>query len=247
MRSNLLVLLTGCVVAVFVSAQAFPPTDVAWMGAQNVSSGGATPPSYLLDETFETNPGYDNAGWVESGTVDEDFSTAGLSLDGSECLKLDSTGGSDASAYNTNTASSSVCLYFKTRFETMPDSTGRSLAQINTNTTVCALLQCSSNGLFRISAAGGAAVFLTDTFTNDVTYHVWMTYDKGTGADAKATCGFSTDGTRPLSGNSYAESVNGTSTASVNRFYLRSDQNGSGFIGYFDHILLDDVAIGDNP
>lgn len=38
MRSNLLALLAGCVVAVFVTAQSFTPTDVAWMGQLGVAA-----------------------------------------------------------------------------------------------------------------------------------------------------------------------------------------------------------------
>jgi hypothetical protein len=48
MRSNLLALFAGCVVALFVSAQSFTPTDVAWIGAQDVATATeTTTPSYV--------------------------------------------------------------------------------------------------------------------------------------------------------------------------------------------------------
>lgn len=43
----------------------------------------------ILQETFEESPGYDNEGWIESGTVDPDSSIpGGVSGWGSECLYI---------------------------------------------------------------------------------------------------------------------------------------------------------------
>lgn len=73
MRSNLLALFAGCVVAVFVTAQSFTPTDAAWVGQLGAAeeAGCATTDTTLPHDTllegFGT-PGYEQA-WTEVGTT----------------------------------------------------------------------------------------------------------------------------------------------------------------------------------
>ena len=69
MRSNLLALFAGCVVAVFVTAQSFTPTDAAWVGqlGAGCATTDTTLPHDTLLEGFGT-PGYEQA-WTEVGTT----------------------------------------------------------------------------------------------------------------------------------------------------------------------------------
>ena len=51
-------------------------------------AGGA--PTYLFDESFDTNPGYDEADWLESGsTINEDYET--IILEGTQSILLDNS------------------------------------------------------------------------------------------------------------------------------------------------------------
>ncbi len=113
---------------------------------------GGSPPSasaYLVNESFE-GTGYANGAWTESGTVDPDYSTSGLSLDGSECLAFTAN---TSSAYKTFTATSSCWMYFKVRFEALP-STAVTLGSIrNSSDTNLIALRLTETGKVRVLTA----------------------------------------------------------------------------------------------
>lgn len=77
-------------------------------------------------------------------------------------------------------------------------------------------------------------------------YHVWLTYTAGTGANAVASVGFSTSGTRPTSGTFYAITSVGTATVNPDRVRIGIG-NSNTFDWVTDRILVDDVQISDNP
>ena len=79
------------------------------------------------------------------------------------------------------------------------------------------------------------------------TYHVWVKYVKGSGSNAVVEVGFSTDGTRPTSGGTFATQTSG-GTATVDTDRIMFGQSSSNTVGaYFDKVRVDDAVIGDNP
>lgn len=69
MRSNLLALFAGCVVAFFVSAQSFTPTDVAWMG--QLGAAAEAEPSAVFSNGYEEG---DFSGWTGETDTAGNFS-----------------------------------------------------------------------------------------------------------------------------------------------------------------------------
>jgi hypothetical protein len=78
------------------------------------------------------------------------------------------------------------------------------------------------------------------------TYHVWVHYVKGSGSNAQSSVGFSTDGTRPTSGNKFTSYSNGTETADADNVRFM-EEGGSNARAIIDKVRVDDATIGDNP
>jgi hypothetical protein len=80
----------------------------------------------------------------------------------------------------------------------------------------------------------------------NTTYHIWVKYVKGSGANAVIESGFSTDGTRPTSGSAFVTQTVGTATADTDRIMF--GQSSSNTVStYIDKVRVDDAVIGDNP
>lgn len=78
----------------------------------------------------------------------------------------------------------------------------------------------------------------------NTTYHCWMEYKVSSGAsDGYTRFAFSTDGTRPSSGDNYVNDGHNVTTQ-ANNFEIRM-AGGANYI--IDNILIDDEPIGDNP
>ena len=102
-----------------------------------------------------------------------------------------------------------------------------------------------STGTLRVNV-GANSLSTVSTISASTTNHVWIHYVAGSGANAVGSVAFSTDGTKPTSGNNYTEITTGTSTLSANNIRLTSAAaNGGVFI--MDHVLVDDASIGNSP
>jgi hypothetical protein len=211
---------------------------------------GGSPPAvagrtYLLNESFDTVTGYDNT-WTETGTatINEDYNLT--ILEGTQSLFIDATTQTTNVNSGTFTATSPIHCYFLFRPTTIPASTAGTVFRLRNSTTALATLQITSTGKLRVLAVGGTTQDTTDAVSAGNTYHVFFTYTLGTGADAVATVGFSTDGTKPSSGTKYKESTNGTSTSSCdNVTFGYTSTNTFGFI--VDKLRVDDVAFTEAP
>lgn len=81
----------------------------------------------------------------------------------------------------------------------------------------------------------------------DTTYHVWLHYKQGSGANAAVDIGFSTTGIRPTSGGTYASSVADSSTNLAGRFFLGPTVTTAGYDQIWDNIrIAADSQIGDS-
>jgi hypothetical protein len=234
MRSNLLALFAGCVVAVFVTAQSFTPTDVAWMGQLGVESTGS---AYLVEEDMEGSGTPD--GWVNGGTPNWDYTTAPAPLVGSQSWL--GTAVSDAS-YTSFSAQSDCWAFCYVNVTNLANSP-QLLELRNSSGTVLAAARLMSTGAVRayngtINGSSAAGVV-----TTNVTYCVWMRYIKGGGADGK-TYVYVVDGseTRPAV---TAQVVNGNATNDAARVYIAVSASTTATI--IDKLRVSASEIGNDP
>lgn len=220
-----------------------PITIISSPRASTAAAAGAT---YLLTENFE-GTGYDETitgSWTESsGTPDEDYATSPAPLAGSQSLELNDAGANERIDSPTYAATADIWLYFLVHFNSLPAAT-ETVASFRNSTTEMCSMQITSAGLLRVAMTGGNSVTTVSAMSAGTTYHVWIHYTAGSGANAFGSVAFSTDGTKPTSGNAYTQKTDSTATASSDNIRLRSD----GAIQLFmDKVRVDDANIGDNP
>jgi hypothetical protein len=216
----------------------------------------------LLCEDFsgavECTSGYSSncrGTWVvSSGTPDYDYTTSPAPIEGTYSLFLSGLGNSaDTRVYRAFTATGGQPQEMYFTFILTEDGVTPGDFVIARITKDGSPLLCSvtlkGTKTLGVSAGGGTIQYTTGTVTEDTLTHVWVRYLPGSGTDALCTVAFSTDGTRPTSGDNYKESTNGTVTANGNRAELWGDYTSanSGNDIIFDKIFVDDATIGDNP
>lgn len=201
----------------------------------------AVGPTYLINQNFE-GTGYDNSEtWTETatGTVDEDYT--GDVIAGSQSLRI-VVSTQTGETRKDITAISDIFVYF--RFKRVSGTTLR-LITFRDTTNTRGLVNLNSSGTLTLNH-GSASASTVGTIAASDSVHIWVRYTQGTGADGFMEVGFSTDGTKPTSGNNYASTSVGTSTTTVNRIALGTTSNQTAE-GIFDRVLADDVSIGNNP
>ncbi|CAB4211847.1 Fibronectin type III [uncultured Caudovirales phage] len=183
----------------------------------------------LLYETFEGS-GYAATGWTTTGTVDADYSTTGLSLEGSQALSL-----STASTATNTLASSYNEVWFKTMFRTTYGSNGNDVLKFyNSSNVAVGALYLASN---TIHIEHGTRDVASSVLAANTTYYVWIHLTQA------ATTGVldlyvSTTSTMP--GTPTTTIANGTSNSTVNKVILYSGNGGT----YFDHVWLNNTNTG---
>lgn len=201
------------------------------------------PPSYLLQENFEAAPGYDTA-WSEitvTGTLNEDMSTAGLSLQGSQCLRVEMAAQSGRAECTPFTSSGEVWLYFLFRPEVAASST---IMTIQDASVLNLRMRFTSTGALQLVGVGSLTA--PAPLPLNQTYHVWMHYKKGTGADAVGSLAWSTDGIRPDSGANFLGGTTGTFTNNADRLAVAQVTSFTGTWN-IDKIRVSSSEIGNNP
>ncbi len=196
-------------------------------------------PSYLIDQNFE-GAGYDHSEiWAESGSpVDEDYTVTPLR--GSQSLHMPFT--FDGFTWNGYSGKTTVWAFCDFQIVTNNSAgIGRDHFSIRaTDTTVLAAFKLAFDGSVYLEANGSDSLASSVTLTAGVTYHVWLKFDSA------GTCelAISSSTTKPTSdggGNVYLTKTGASATAG--RIYLR---NWDGAMTW-DHVLVDDVVIGNNP
>lgn len=234
----------GCLlIASLTQAQPFISSGRGGIQRTNeaVEPGGAT---YLLEENFNAT-GYDLV-WTESlGTPNEDYATSPAPLEGAQSILLDNTSTTQRANSPTFAEQSTVHGYFLLNVTSLPDSGNSDTYSFKSNTTTICTVQLNASGAMRIVCGAVNSSATVATVTEGTTYHVWPSYTAGTGANAAASLGFSTDGTKPTSGNNFTSMSNGTSTQGADSIRLSTSSVGT--IVIIDKVRVDDEEIGDNP
>ena len=202
-----------------------------------VQSARAAAPTYLLVEGFE-GTGFENSGWrTNSASVpDADYSVDPLV--GQQSLRC--TGVSfvqrDFAPPSTN-----FSCYFRVKwFQWAPDRFVADWLSVD-STSRARVTTGFGNRLDLVY--GSTAVTAPNVIETNVTYHLWIDWVKGTGADGIMRLYISTDTTKPASPQ--ASISNGTGTADLALFDL--GPFGSGVDAIYDKVLIDDELIGSDP
>jgi len=215
------------------------------------SSGGATPTptptpdpcdGYLVCEDAEGTG--TPTGWTDSaagGTVNWDYTTT--ILEGSQSLYVDED---TADVFTISpSVSGLVSGYALIRFPSWGNITDQFLLSLTDSGAVsrcAARIDISGTAAVleaRLNATNGTAT--VGTLATGTTYHLWVDYN-----DAADTCtvAFSTDGTKPSSGDNVSVATY-VSTYALTYLRLPSQHTNISYIA--DHIRGDDAAIGSNP
>ncbi len=193
----------------------------------------STAPTYLLSEGFE-GAGFENSGWTTIGTPNADYTTT--VLDGLQSLNC---GGGQA-IQRTFAYSNAFYMYFQVRWVTYsPYQTFISWRSTDLNQV--AEFYCNGAGAPVDVCHGGVCAAGTTPLTAGTTYHVWVEWTKGSGANGTMKLFVSTTATKPASPEVNITSGNG---AAVNQITLGPESSGNVIL---DRILVDDVPIGSNP
>lgn len=216
---------------------------ISAVDGQTVASGGGGV-TYLLQENFE-GTGYELV-WTEAaGTPDEDYVPT-PSIEGTQSLRLNGTSATQRTDSPTFSATTETWFYARFRPEALPSSGVHDSIVLRNGTTAMCTMGVSSTGTLRVTIAGTSANTV-GTMTAGTDYHIWIRWVPGTGANAFGSVGFSTDGTRPTSGNNFVQTAaSGTGTLGANNVRLTAP-TGAAPIFIYDKLRVDDVTIGDNP
>lgn len=214
------------------------------------AAAGAT---YLVEEGFEevdgggalggATDGYDSAlVAAETGTPNNDYATSPAPLLGSYSAYLDSTSGDKQIRWVLGSSQTTIHAYFQFNDATLPSDANQPIFSISDSggSDQCQLYSRTAGTLQIFN--GGSSGTTVGTLSASTTTHVWVTWS----TDGSASVGFSTDGTKPTSGNNYASVAGGSGTAASVRIQLRS-VSGTGLQIVYDRLLVDDAAIGSNP
>jgi hypothetical protein len=202
------------------------------------------PPSYLVEENFEGTG--TPSGWTPIGTVDFDYTTT--VLQGAQSCYLDGTSGWAAILLPGISAQSECWVYFLLQTAALPLAERRifRMRDVDGNVELFAV-NLLADGTLKILQSGANGVTTVGSITTATKHHIWVYYKKGTGSDGVASVGFSTTGTRPTSGNNFAQLTNGTSVLNATTLWLETET--SGLATVVDRVLLvaGSTAIPDNP
>jgi hypothetical protein len=231
-HKRLLIVALLCAINAIAVAQLGNP---AWLASLKSSGGGGGGgPTYLLSESFE-GTGYENSGWSETGTPNED--DASSPLQGSQSYSW--TSGNNHST-KTFSGYSTLYIYFQVNLSTLSDYKYLIQIQNSSFNDTCTITTGGSGHL--LCYHGTVQSEGTFTMSASTTYHVWVDWIKGTGANGTMQLFIASSGTRPGSPDINITTGNGAVTE---RIIIGPDA--AGIVGKLDRLLIDDVTIGSNP
>jgi hypothetical protein len=208
---------------------------------------------YILTENFES-PGYDFpcTNWVESGsgTYTNNPTYTNVVLQGSYSFQHYSSTGIGNTHANFASAYNELWFYGLLRPITLPPASQRIMTLLGGSTGGSGLLQINNLGQLSVAVDGQSAFATTaDGMSVGTTYRVWVRIKIGTTAGPiAATVGFSTTGTKPLSGTKYAENLNNPNYDSGQMVGLQLGEFTSSTMEMiWDTLRVSTTNIGDNP
>lgn len=189
---------------------------------------GAAAASYDLVEENCDGTGTPS-GWVDSGTPNWDYTTT--ILQGTQSV-LCASGQSSYKTFSTQSTAYGYCLM---RIPTsLPGSVNTYCGFRASDGSARALVRVDASGNVTMFANGSDSTACVTQMTANTTYHVWWSFT----ASGTCTVAFSTDGTKPTSGNNFTSKTGGTGT--VERYIINN-------IAIFDRMLASTTAIGNSP
>jgi hypothetical protein len=229
MKTLFLLLLT----AACCFGQGFDFTNPAFVGAIETVTASSPPVTYLVEENCEGTG--TPSGWTDSGTVNWDYTTT--ALQGTQSRAVPS--GGDFSNY-TIADQSTVEFYCQFQFHVLPNVRGTMAALRTSGDSAVCLFRLGTDGTVSVYADGSDSTATVGAMSVDTKYHVWMRFVSG----GTCTIAFSTDGTRPTSGNNFTSKTGGVANAGLVRLQGITE---TGANTIWDRILVLDGAIGSNP
>jgi hypothetical protein len=190
-------------------------------------------PTYLFTESFE-GTGYENTGWIETGTPNEDYTTTVLS--GAQSLNC------SGAQYIQRPFSygTSVNTYFQARWVTY-SAYQDFVLWTDPDWNLAIEMYCNNAGGPMTLCHGGVCATGTTALNTGTTYHFWVEWTQGTGANGTLKLFVSTTGTKPASPEVNITTGSGGAMSQI-LFGLQSSGN-----VILDRLLVDDVPIGSNP
>lgn len=231
MRTLLLTALLA--LSAFLFAGPVPQTPAR--GVVVASSG-----TFLINQGFE-GTGFDNSETWSAGSWNSDYTTSPAPLVGSQSAYASEVAGTMSSP--SFTAQAEVWFYFRINFTTNAAANNTSFAEIRAGGTTVFQLKHRTGNKLLVTCAGASTGDTVNTISNGTTYHIWCHYIKGTGANAVASVGFSSDGVRPIIGNGFQTTALGTATGDATLIRFNS---GTGFDFVVDKVRVSSSVIGDN-
>lgn len=205
------------------------PNDLASLYTPPAANGGT---SYIVSEDCE-GTGLPS-GWTNSsGSPNWDYTSTVLA--GSQSLRLVA----NDMVYYTVTGQSFLEQYSLIRLEALP-AAEVSLGGIRDSSgTALAIARVFPDGKLGVFAQGATSSSTVAVMAANTTYHLWTSFTSG----GTASVAFSTDGTRPGSGNNYQSKSAASATAA--RLSFASNVTTINMI--VDKIRGNNSTIGSNP
>lgn len=215
--------------------------SIAFQGAAAIrpAAGGGGSATYVLSEDFEGAGA--PSGWSTILGTSPNYDNTTNVLAGSESLALPVS--TVVQSTNFTADLSTVWVYFMVKPSALKDG---ALCQIyDTGGDMVAQAVLNADGTLSGSDSAFHSGTTVATMSAGTTYHVWLKYVKGTGANQVTTVWFNTSATLPTGNNSATNSA-GIGTLNARSIYLWQDSGAAaGFI--YDKVRADDVEIGSNP
>ena len=229
MKRLFLIFMILCIAAIVTA------DTVVVVGQPRVVAG----PSYDFQETFETNPGYDKTWTENTGNPDEDASTTGLSLQGSQCLSM-----AAATIYNIRSSNftaypNNVYISFMFRMADATPTDDVTIFRMYAGSNGVLSLYVKSDGSMRLYPTGGSSFTVlnnageTAYMANNTTAYFWIT----TNGSNSVSVYVAATGTKPDNG------ATGTlvEAGDFTQVRLESSATYNQGLMYFDDLRIDDA------
>jgi hypothetical protein len=194
--------------------------------------------SVIFSEDFE---GTGVGTWTESGTGTRDFDEASVVGQGSQSLRIVSTGTNDNAFNALSGAVSTAYFHFMWRYSSLTGTTD--LFHLRSTASVRLIIRTTATGQLSV-VHGSVSASVTDSIPANTWVHIWGRYVQGTGADGVADVEWSATTTRTGSGTQFRDVTTGDATTTVNRVYVGNNANET-HTEYFDQIIVDDAVYPD--
>jgi hypothetical protein len=219
----------------------------AVLGASRASGG----PVYLLQQDFTNGSGatpgaptYGGSWTVGGGTWVFNNTSPALPQGGNNAKTNDTFGGR---CYANFTGQTECWGYIQLQFSALPLSNYEMIHWQLSDGTDEYRIELHTDGTLKVLNANfdGVSAQTVDGMSINTNYQIWFHYKAGASSNGVMDVGFSTNGTRPTSGNKFAQATTSTLNVTIARIELLYPATTGNF--YFDHVLCNNAQIGDNP